>query len=86
LSWYLKDGRERWRFPGLQKAKIIFFREQKLSIEQHMAFGRRFGKLHINPGSPDVDADHPEALVIKVDDNAQVHSRRGLAFRRVVRS
>ena len=25
------------------KHHVIFFRDQKLSIEQHMAFGRRFG-------------------------------------------
>src|SRR5262245_26275852 len=53
---------------ALMDRLVIFFRDQKLSIEQHMAFGRRFGKLHINPGSPDVVTDHPEVLVIKMDD------------------
>ena len=56
---------------ALMDRLVIFFRDQKLSIEQHMAFGRRFGKLHINPGSPDVVTDHPEVLVIKMDDEAK---------------
>jgi len=27
---------------------VIFFRDQKLSVEQHKDFGRRFGKLHMH--------------------------------------
>jgi taurine dioxygenase len=44
---------------------VIFFRDQKLSIEQHKDFGRRFGNLHMHPASPDIVAGHPEVLVIK---------------------
>src|SRR4029453_4429325 len=47
------------------------FPTRRSSDLQHMAFGRRFGKLHINPGSPDVVTDHPEVLVIKMDDKAK---------------
>src|SRR5499427_4338209 len=50
---------------------VIFFRDQKLGVEQHKDFGRRFGKLHMHPASPDVLADHPEVLVIKADDKAK---------------
>ena len=64
---------------ALMDRLVIFFRDQKLSIEQHKDFGRRFGKLHMHPASPDVVADHPEVLVIKADDKA-VHCRRGLAL------
>jgi len=28
---------------------VIFFRNQHISPEQHLAFGRRFGELHIHP-------------------------------------
>ena len=44
---------------------VIFFRDQKLSVEQHKAFGARFGKLHIHPNAPKEVPDHPEILVIK---------------------
>jgi taurine dioxygenase len=50
---------------ALMDRLVIFFRDQKLGIEQHKDFGRRFGKLHMHPASPDVLADHPEVLVIK---------------------
>jgi taurine dioxygenase len=56
---------------ALMDRLVIFFRDQKLSIEQHKDFARRFGKLHMHPASPDVVADHPEVLVIKADDKAK---------------
>jgi taurine dioxygenase len=46
---------------------VIFFRAQKLSVEQQMDFGCHFGKLHTHPAFPDVLPDHPEVLVIKAD-------------------
>ena len=49
---------------------VVFFRDQRMSIEQHKAFGRRFGDLHVHPayGMP----GHPEVLEIKADE----HSKR----------
>ena len=38
---------------------VIFFRDQKLDIKQHKAFGRRFGKLHVHPAAPSVLPDDP---------------------------
>lgn len=46
---------------------VLFFREQKLSFEQHKSLGRRFGELHIHPAAPK-DAEHPEVLVVHGDD------------------
>ena len=57
---------------ALMDRLVIFFRDQKFSLEQHMEFGRHFGKLHVHPASADVVADHPEVLVIKADENFQV--------------
>ena len=31
---------------------VVFFRDQTLTVEQHKAFGRRFGELHIHPNAP----------------------------------
>ena len=50
---------------------VIFFRDQKLSIEQHKAFGQRFGGLHIHPNAPRPIEGHPEILVIKADENSK---------------
>lgn len=46
---------------------VIFFRDQKLTIDQHKAFGRCFGELHIHPivAMP----GHPEIVEIRADEN-----------------
>ena len=49
---------------------VLFFREQDLTFEQHMALGRRFGELHIHPAAPK-DAEHPEILVVHGDDKVE---------------
>src|SRR5262245_34667551 len=49
---------------------VIFFRDQELTFEQHKAFGRRFGELHIHPTSSAKNGGHPEILVIKADENS----------------
>ena len=46
---------------------VLFFRDQPITQEQHIAFGRRFGTLHIHPAAPK-DAEHPEILVVLGDD------------------
>ncbi len=43
--------------------KVLFFRDQDLTHEQHLTYGRAFGQLEVHPFSPHVD-DHPEILVI----------------------
>ena len=50
---------------------VIFFRDQKLSVEQQMEFGRHFGRLHTHPASPDLVPDHPEVLIIKADEKSK---------------
>ena len=50
---------------------MIFFRDQELTHEQHKAFGRRFGELHMHPTSPRTGTEHPEILIIKADENSK---------------
>ena len=50
---------------------VVFFRDQKMTIEQHKAFGRKFGQLHIHPNAPQEVPDHPELLVIKADEKSK---------------
>src|SRR6202158_1232556 len=50
---------------------VIFFRDQELTHEQHKAFGRRFGALHLHPPSTRSGSEHPEILVIKADEHSK---------------
>lgn len=50
---------------------VIFFRDQKMSIDQHKELGRRFGQLHMHPNAPIVFKEHPEILVIKADETSK---------------
>jgi taurine dioxygenase len=54
---------------ALMRHAVIFFRDQQLTIEQHKAFGRRFGELDIHPTSR--MAGHPEIIEIKADENSK---------------
>ena len=37
---------------ALLKYGVIFFRDQELTQEQHIAFARHFGELEIHPATP----------------------------------
>ena len=50
---------------------VIFFRDQQLTVEQHKAFGRRFGELAIHPAAPGLVEGHPEILVIHADEKSK---------------
>lgn len=52
---------------ALAEHLVIFFRDQDIDLEQHKAFGRQFGNLHVHPTAPSVK-EHPEVLVIKADE------------------
>ena len=59
-------------FDELQRAllehQVIFFRDQDITPEQHLAFGRRFGELNVHPFSPSAP-DHPEILLLENDED-----------------
>src|SRR5262247_3353045 len=56
---------------ALIQHQVIFFRDQHLSVEQHKAFGRLFGELHVHPAAPTGVEGHPEILVIHADENSK---------------
>ena len=37
---------------ALAENLVIFFRDQHITPEQHLAFGRKFGELHVHPAAP----------------------------------
>jgi taurine dioxygenase len=43
---------------------VIFFRDQPIKPEQHIAFGRRFGELHIHPYIPHLEG-YPEVILLR---------------------
>ena len=44
--------------------KVIFFRNQDITSEQHLLFGRRFGELEVHPFAKH-HPEHPEVLQIR---------------------
>src|SRR5215218_3004945 len=50
----------------------IFFRDQSpMTPEQQIAFGRRFGELHIHPAAPHMEG-HPEVFVIHAHKDSKI--------------
>src|SRR5665213_3237360 len=54
---------------ALAENLVIFFRDQHLSQDQHLDFGRRFGELHIHPAAP-TEPGHPELMIIHADKDS----------------
>ena len=54
---------------ALAENQVIFFRDQELTPEQHLDFGRHFGPLHIHPAAPHAPG-HPELMIIHADKDS----------------
>lgn len=50
--------------------KVLFFRDQDITTEQHLAFARNFGELEVHPFAPH-KPDYPEVLAITHDDESK---------------
>ena len=55
LAQPLDDATVREVRRAFNEHQVIFFRDQQLSPEQQIAFGRRFGELGTHPGDEDGD-------------------------------
>ncbi|WP_337661414.1 TauD/TfdA dioxygenase family protein [Erythrobacter sp. Alg231-14] len=55
---------------ALLKHGVIFFRDQDLTQEQHIAFARHFGELEVHPATPK-DQPNPEVLRISHGPNSR---------------
>jgi len=51
----------------LLEYKVVFFRDQRISTEQHLAFARRFGDLETHPFAPRKDG-YPEVLLLEKNE------------------
>jgi taurine dioxygenase len=54
---------------ALVQWKVLFFREQNITTEQHLSFARRFGELEVHPFAP-AKPGYPEALAITHDQES----------------
>ena len=54
---------------ALAENLVVFFRDQRLTPDQHVAFGRLFGELHLHPAAPHVEG-RPELMIIHADRNS----------------
>jgi taurine dioxygenase len=54
---------------ALAENLVIFFRDQQLTPQQHLAFGRLFGELHLHPAAPH-EPGLPELMTIHADKNS----------------
>ncbi|MBV1691890.1 TauD/TfdA family dioxygenase [Novosphingobium sp. G106] len=55
-------------YRALLNYKVIFFRDQDISEEQHIAFARRFGELEVHPVTPKEQA-HQEIFHLRTQPN-----------------
>lgn len=62
------------RVAAVRKAlldwKVLFFRGQDITTDQHLAFARNFGELEVHPFAPH-KPDYPEVLAITHDDKSR---------------
>ncbi len=58
---------------------VIFFRDQDITPEQQIAFGRRFGELHIHPFIPSLEG-HKEIIRLKAKDGTVENLRLANAW------
>src|ERR1700730_17630385 len=55
---------------ALAENLVIFFRDQHITPQQHLAFGRQFGELHIHPAAPH-EPGEPALMKIYADRDSQ---------------
>lgn len=55
---------------ALAEHQVLFFRDQKIDLDQQKRLGRYFGDLHIHPNAPGPEG-HPEILPIHADGSSR---------------
>src|SRR6187551_2886280 len=59
---------------ALAENLVIFFRDQHISPAQHLAFGRKFGELHVHPAAP--NEGDPALMKIYADKDSRAPMAR----------
>ena len=63
LSGELSDETISGLRAALLERKVLFFRDQEITTDQHIAFARRFGELETHPFTVN-HPDHPEVIIL----------------------
>ena len=58
---------------ALAENLVIFFRDQHLSKQQHLDFGRKFGELHIHPAAPSEPGLSVETITLSGEISRKPH-------------
>ena len=69
LSDDLADGEIATIRQALLDWKVLFFRDQHITTDEHLAFARRFGELEEHPFAPHKDG-YPHVLAITHDESS----------------
>ena len=69
LSQPLSDAQFGELNRALAENQVVFFRDQHLTLDQHDAFGRLFGDLHVHPAAPSAPG-HPGMMLIHADKDS----------------
>jgi len=57
--------------------QVLFFRDQAISVDQHKAFARNFGELHVHPVLQQMaEQGHPEIVVLESDASRPIVADR----------
>jgi taurine dioxygenase len=68
LAAPLDDGRRSELDKAFLDHKVLFFRDQDITADQHVAFCRAFGELEVHPFVPSKPG-HPEVMVLTHDQD-----------------
>ena len=81
LSQPLSDAEFGTVHQALMDHQVIFFRDQSITPEQHLAFGRRFGRVadHFGPFDQGCKTCHQDPHAQKLLDKGMRMIRRGEA-------
>ena len=55
---------------------VVFFRDQPMTPQQHLAFGQRFGELHVHPAAPYAEGN-PALMQIHTDKDSSRNNGEG---------
>ena len=69
LSQPLSNRQQDEVHRALAENCVIFFRDQHITPDQQVGFGRLFGDLHIHPAAPH-EAGRPELMIIHADKDS----------------
>ena len=82
LSKPMQEETKALIYEALLVYKVIFFRDQDISTEQHINFSKNFGELEIHPFAPKKE-NFPEVLVITHNEKRRMEPSLGSVLRMI---